>query len=375
MVEIKEVKTLAELRKFRDFPDTLYKHDPNFVPDFKEDELNMLRKDKNPAFEYCDARYFLAYRDGNIAGRIGAILNKAANEKWGTKRLRITRVDFIDDEEVSAALFKTVEAWAKELQMEEVQGPLGFNDLDKEGLLIEGFELPGLSITIYNAAYYQRHFEKYGYDKDVDWKEFHLYPPAKDTEVYNKFKRLSELVLKRHNLHLYKLKNMKDAEPVVRQIFELMNECCVDLYGTMPLTPKQADDYYKRFQPLLSPEYVQFVLDENERLVAFNLAAPSLTKALQKNKGRLFPFGFIPLLKALKKNDVLELYMISVKPELRNAGLPAAIMFPVIEAANKNGIEYAESGPELETNDKVQSLWKFFKTETVRRRRCFIKKI
>lgn len=375
MVQIKEVKTLAELRKFRDYPDTLYKGDPNYCPEFKEDELNMLRKDKNPAFEYCDAKYFLAYKDGKLAGRIGAILNKAANEKWKTKRLRITRVDFIDDAEVSSALFKTVEAWAKELQMEEVQGPLGFNDLDKEGLLIEGFDQIALSITIYNAPYYQRHFEQNGYQKDVDWNEFHLYPPEKDSEVFKKFKKLSELVLKRNKLHLYELKSMKDAEPVVRQIFELMNECCVDLYGTMPLTPRQADDYYKRFQPLLSPEYVKFVLDENNKLVAFNLAAPSLTKALQKNKGRLFPFGFIPVLKALKKNNVLELYMISVKPSLRNAGLPAAIMFPIIEAAINNGIEYAESGPELETNDKVQSLWKFFKTETVRRRRCFIKTI
>lgn len=375
MVELKEAKTVAELRKFRDFPDELYKNDLNYVPEFKADEMNMLRKDKNAAFEYCDARYFLACKDGKIAGRVGAILNKASNEKWNTNRLRITRIDFIDDAEVSAALFKAVEDWAKELGMTEVHGPLGFNDLEKEGLLIEGFELPSLSITYYNSPYYQRHFEQNGYAKDVDWVEYHLYPPKPGSEVVKKMKKLSDMVMKRNNLHLYELKSMKDAEPVVRQIFELLNECCVDLYGTMPLTPKQADDYYTRFKPLLSPDYVKFVLDKDNKLVAFNLAAPSLTKALQKNNGRLFPFGFLPVLKALKKNNILELYMISVKPALRNSGLPAAIMYPVIEAAIKNGIEYAESGPELETNEKVQSLWKFFDTKTVRRRRCFIKEI
>ena len=375
MVEIKEAVTVSELRKFRDFPDELYREDPNYLAEFKADEMNMLRRDKNAAFEYCDAKYFLAYRDGKIVGRMGAILNKAANERWNTHRMRITRADFIDDAEVSSALFAAVEGWAKELGMKEVHGPLGFNDLEKEGLLIEGFDQPALSITYYNFPYYQRHYEQNGYAKDVDWVEYHLFTPDKDSEVLKKFKKLSEMVLKKHKFHIYEMKSMKDAEPVVRQLFELLNECCVDLYGTMPLTPKQADDYYKRFQPLLRPDYVKFVLDENNKLVAFNLAAPSLTEALKKNKGRLFPFGFIPVLKALKKNNIMELYMISVKPSLRNTGLPAAIMYPIIEAAAKNGIVFAESGPELETNEKVQSLWKFFKREQVRRRRCFIKEI
>lgn len=375
MVEIKEVLTLKDLKKFRDYPDILYKGYKNYVPDLKGDEMNMLRKDKNAAFEYSDARYFLAYKDGKIAGRVGALLNKAANERWNTKRMRITRMDFIDDPEVSAALFKTVEKWAKELGMTEVQGPIGFSDLDKEGLQIEGFEYSALSITICNYPYFQKHFEENGYAKDVDWVEYHLFPPKEDSEVYQKLGKLSRIVLKRHNLRLYKLKKMSDAEPIVRQIFTLMNECYAPLYGTMPFTPKQADEYYARFKPLMNPDYAQFIIDKDDNLVAFGLGAPSLTEPLQKCKGRLFPFGFIPILQTIKKGKVLELYLVSVKPEYQKAGLPAVLMHAVAESCIRNGIKYAESGPELENNENVQALWKMFETKQVRRRRCFIKEI
>jgi GNAT superfamily N-acetyltransferase len=375
MVEIKEVTTLSGLRRFRDFPDILYKGEPNYIPDLKGDELNMLRKDKNAAFEHSEARFFLAYKEGKIAGRVCALLNKAANERWNSKRMRITRIDFIDDPEVSAALFKAVETWAKEIGMTEVQGPLGFSDLDKEGLLVEGHELPGLSITIYNYPYYQKHFEANGYKKEADWVEYHLYPPAADSETYQKFQKLSRLVLKRHNLTLYELKKMSEAEPIVRQLFTLLSECYSDLYGVVPYTPKQADEYYKRFKPLLNPDYAKFVIDKDRNLVAFGLGAPSLSDALRKSKGRLFPIGLIEILKAIKSHKVLELYLVAVKPAYQKAGLPAVLMASIMESAVRNGVEFAESGPELENNEHVQALWKMFKTEQVRRRRCFIKEI
>jgi len=375
MVEIKEVTTRSGLRRFRDYPDILYKGYENYVPDLKGDEMNMLRKDKNASFEFCDARYFMAYKDGKPAGRVGALLNKAANERWNTKRMRITRMDFIDDPEVSAALFGEVEKWAKELGMTEVHGPLGFSDLDKEGLLIEGFEYPALSITINNYPYYQRHFEANGYMKDADWVEYNLYPPKADSEVSKKLERLSNIVLRRHNLRLYELKKMSEAEPIVRQIFTLMNECYRDLYGVMPFTPKQADEYYLRFKPLMNPDYAKFIIDKDNNLVGFGLGAPSLTEALKKSKGRLFPTGFIHILKAIKTAKVLELYLVSVKPEYQNAGLPAVLMNAIAKSAQKNGVVYAESGPELENNERVQALWKMFETKLVRRRRCFIKEI
>lgn len=370
MVEIKEVTTLPDLRKFRDYLDELYKGYETFVPDLKSDEMNMLRRDKNAAFEYCDVRYFLVYKDGKIVGRVGALLNKAANERWNTKNMRITRMDFIDDPEVSAALFGVVEKWAKELGMTAVEGPMGFSDLDKEGLLVEGFDIPALSVSINNYPYYQKHYEQNGYGKKVDWLEYHIFPPKKDTEVMKRLDRLSSVVLKRQNLRVYPLKTMKDAKPLIPQMFELMNECYADLYGTVPFSKTQAIQYYKRFEPLLDPAYVKFIVDKDDKLVGFGIAAPSLTDALQKNGGRLFPFGFIPVLRAMKNTKILELYLIAVKPQYQSAGLPAVLMHAIAESCNEHGIEYAESGWELEDNERVRALWKMFEFKQVRRRRC-----
>ncbi len=375
MVEIKEIKSVRDLKKFRDYPDKLFKGYKNYVPDLKGDELNMLRKDKNASFEYSEAKYFLAYKDGKIAGRACALLNKMANERWNSKRMRITRIDFIDDMEVSGALFNAVESWAREIGMTEVQGPLGFSDLDKEGLQIEGFEYPATSITICNYPYYQKHFESYGYKKDVDWVEYHLTPPKENDEVVLKLEKLSRVVLRRHNLTLYEIKKMSEAEPIVRQIFSLLSECYDNLYGMAPYTPRLADEYYKRFKPLLNPDYAKFIIDKDKNLVGFGLGAPSLSDALKKCRGRLFPFGFIHVLKAIKTAKVLELYLVAVKPEYQNAGLPAVLMYSIAKSCLKNGVIYAESSPELENNEKVQSLWKMFETKQVRRRRCFIKEL
>ena len=372
MVEVREVKTRGELRKFVDFPRKLYRDHPYAVPDLRMDEMNNLNKKKNPAFEYCEARYFLAYKDGEIAGRIAAILSHKANEKWGTDRMRFCRVDFIDDEEVSAALFQAVENWARERGLKEVIGPIGFCDFDKEGMLVEGFEEKDMFITIYNYPYYIKHLEKLGYGKEVDWIEYVIKVPD---HVDERVKKFSQKIMERYGLRYLDIKKKKDVKPYIRNIFKLLDDAYKDLYGTVPLNEGQIDWYVGQFLTLLNIHFIKVVLDKNDQVVAFGLAAPSFSEALRKNHGKLFPFGFIPVLKAMKHVKRLDLYFVAVKAEYINRGLPAILMEKMTESAMEQGVEYAETGPELEMNEKVQALWKSYDARQHRRRRCFIKKL
>lgn len=373
MVQIKEINQKKDLKKFVRFPDQLYRNHPCFIPEFKNDELKMLIRETNYAFEYCDAKFFLAYKDGKIVGRIGAIINKKANELWRQNQIRITRVDFIDDLEVSGVLFGAVEAWAKEKGLTEAHGPLGFTDLDKEGLLVEGFDRIGTAVTIYNYPYYPKHFEAHGYAKDTDWIEFRIKVPEKGDKRIERVSKLAEKVMKRSNVHYLSLKKMNDALPMIAQLFDLLSECYKDLYGMVPYTKKIAFAYAKRFIPLLHREYTKFILDENNKLIAFGLAAPSLAKALQKSRGRYLPFGWIHLLHAIKRPKELELYLVGVLPDYQNSGLPALMLNDITASAMKNGITYAESSPELEDNKKVQDMWKGYDVEQHKRRRCYKK--
>ena len=373
MVEIKEVSEKNDLKKFICFPDKLYKGQKNFIPELKSDEYSMLVPEKNFAFEYCDAKFFLAYRDGEIVGRVGAIVNHKANELWDQKNIRVTRIDFIDDLDVSGALFGAVEAWAKELGLNEAHGPLGFSDLDKEGLLIEGFDRMGSSVTIYNYPYYPKHFEAYGYEKDVDWVEYRITTPKAQDKRVARVQELAKKVMKRSNVRFYPLKKIKDAAPIIVQIFGLLNECYKDLYGYVPFTDKIAKDYLRRFTPLLNPDYAKFIIDENNKLVAFGLAAPSLAQAIKKARGRMLPFGWAHLLYSVNHPKELELYLVAVHPDYQKAGLAALLMNEVAASAIKNGIQYAESSPELEHNRKIQDFWKNFDVEQHKRRRCYKK--
>ena len=372
MVELKEVKTNRELKKFVKFPIELYKDNKYYAPDLIMDEMTNLRKDKNPAFEYCDARYFLSYREGKIVGRIAAIVSHKANEKWNTKRMRFCRIDFIDDDEVVDALFDAVEGWAKELGLIEVHGPLGFTDLDKEGMLVKGFDENDLFITYYNHPYYITQLERKGYIKDVDWIEYQVTVPKVPSDRVD---RLSEIVLKRQKLHELILYKKSVVKPYIHGMFELVNEAYDGLYGTVELTQKQIDWYVKMYYPVMVKDYIKMVLDENGKLAAFGLAAPSLAAATKKCRGRLFPFGFIYVLNALRKNNVLELFLVAVRKDLQNTGVNAVMINSLTNSAIKNGIEYAETGPELEMNDKVLSFWKNFDARQHRTRRCFIKKL
>ncbi len=374
-VIIKEVKTKADRKLFVDYPNVLYKDNPNFVPAFYGDDMQDWDESKNPAFEYCEARAFLAYRGDEIVGRIGAILSHAANEKWGTKRMRFSQVDFIDDREVSEALFATVEDWAREKGMTEVHGPLGFCDLDREGMLVEGFEKRSMFITYYNAPYYIEHLEALGYAKDTDWIE-HMIPLGdENAETYRKLKRISDMMLRRTGYRKVTSRSKRDIKPYIKKAFELVNIAYAPLYGVVELNDRQVKKYTNKFLPLVDPNLCCLIVDDNDNLMGFGVGAPSMANAMQKSRGRLFPFGWMGVLKSLKKNDTLDLFLIAVRPELQGSGVNGIIMEHLYKGCIKLGITQAETGPQLETNDKVHSQWKMFNIEPHKRRRCFIKKI
>ena len=374
-VEIVEVTTKKQLRKFVDFPNILYRNNPNFVPAFYGDDIADWDKDKNPAFSYCEGKCFLAYKNGEIVGRIGAILSHKANEKWKTRRMRFSQVDFIDDIEVSSALFAAVENWAKEKGCDEIHGPLGFCDLDREGMLVEGFEKRSMFITYYNEPYYNEHLEKLGYNKDTDWVEYKIMAPKKDSEQAQKLHRIAEHIMKRKKLHKVKVLNRFGFAPYVSKVFELVNAAYAPLYGTVDLTDKQVKKYANKFIPLLNPKYTCFVMDENNDMVAFGIAAPSVAEAMKRSRGRLFPLGWIDVLRAFEESKALDMFLIAVRPDLQGAGVNAIILDHLIQNCDKNGIEYAETGPMLETNSKILAQWKTFNPELHKRRRCYLKKI
>ena len=375
MVEIREVRSRGDLKKFVIYPNRLYKDVPQYMPPLISEDLSDWNRKSNPAFEYCDARCWLAYRDGEIVGRIGAILSKKSNEKWSKRRLRFTQVDFIDDAEVSKALFDTVEAWAKELGCDEVHGPLGFTDLDREGMLIEGFDEKSMFITYYNHPYYIEHLTRLGYVKDVDWVEFLIDIPGRDDPIADKLGRLSERVLRMCNLHIAEVKRRSEYPPYVEKVFSLINTCYAHLYGTVDLSDAQIKKYAEKFAPMIDPRLACFVMDENEQMVAFGVSAPSMAAAIKKHNGHMFPIGWIDILRALKVNDTLDLFLIAVHPDYQNKGVNAVLMSHILKGCHEMGMTHAETGPQLELNDKIQHQWGLFKFRNHKRRRCFIKKI
>lgn len=372
-VQIVEVKTKAQRRLFVDYPNQLYRDVPQFVPAFYGDDLDDWDPQKNPAFSYCEARAFLAYRDGQIVGRIGAILSNKSNETWNQKRMRFSQVDFIDDREVSAALFKTVENWAREKGLNQVHGPLGFCDTDREGMLVEGYDKRSMFITYYNHPYYIDHLTELGYVKDVDWVEYMIPVPQPGSREYEKISKLAKFVSRKVSYHKAVVKRRSDYKPYVKKVFELVNECYAPLYGVVELTEQQIEKYANKFIPLINPDYACFLMDDDENMVAFGVCAPSMASAMQKSRGRLFPFGWIGVLKSLQKNDAIDMLLIAVKPELQGSGINAIIMDHMMQSCIKNGIKRAETGPQLELNGKVLSQWSMFGLEPHKRRRCFIK--
>ncbi|MBO7170267.1 MAG: hypothetical protein J6W28_03720 [Clostridia bacterium] len=374
MVQVVEVKTLKQKKEFLSFPSRLYRNNPYYVPPMYGDELADMNEKKNPAFSYADAKYFLALREGETVGRIGAIFSRRSNEKWGKTRMRFTSVDFIDDYEVSAALFDAVERYAREMDCAEVHGPLGFTDLDREGMLVEGFEEKSLFFTYYNAPYYKEHLSHLGYEKDVDWVELQIFWPEEE-RAYSVLSRLAERAKKKHNLRVVNIKRRSQFKPYIRAAFALTNTAYAPLYGTVELDEAQIKRYADKFVPLVDPDFACLVVNEKDELVAFGATAPSLSAAFRKNDGKLFPFGFIPVLRALKKNDCIDFLLVAVHPDLQGAGVNAIVIDSIMQGCRRRGIRYGETGPQLEENAKVLEQWKMFPSRQHRRRRCFRKSL
>lgn len=367
-----EVRSTRELRRFIRFPLDLYRNHPYYVPSLFSDEMNTLHWDKNPAFEYCKARYWLAYEDERVVGRVAAIINHKHIDKWDEPYIRFGWLDFNDDPRVSELLLGAVETWARENGLKGAHGPLGFTDLDREGMLIEGFDEPATLATLYNYPYYPEHLTRLGYVKDIDWVEFELEVPV---EIDLRVSRAAKIVLKRNNLHLLKARNKKELLPYAPQLFRLINEEYSQLYGSVPLSEQEIIRYTKTYFTFVHPDFVPAVLDENDQMVAFGVVIPSLSKALQKGRGALFPFGWWYLLRALSVNDRGDLYLIAVSKKYQGLGVNLVLMNQVYEAFTARGIRKAESNPELENNLDVQSQWKLFNKRQHKRRRCFVKEL
>jgi GNAT superfamily N-acetyltransferase len=374
-IEVNEVKTKKELKKFIKFQMKLYEGNPYYVPQLIRDEMEIFDKKKNPAYEIGDTKLFLAYKDGQIVGRIAALLNKAANEKYKQNNLRFGWFDSIDDFEVAKALFDKVEEWGKELGMETLTGPQGFTDLDPEGMLIEGFEELQTIATMYNYPYYKELVEKYGFKKEIDYIEFQTKTPRNLDDVPEKLKRTAKWVKERYGFKLMKFKSVKEAKKHGKELFDLLDEAYEELYGTSPLTEKQKEYYIKKYIPFVNPKLLEAVENDKGEMIGFMITMPSLSKAFQKAKGRLFPFGFIHILKGLKTYETLDFYLAAVKKEYRGKGVDLLMVLDIIEKGIEFGFKNGESNPELETNKKIQGEWKYFNPRQHKRRRIFIKNI
>lgn len=369
-VKIKEISKPKDLRAFIHFPHTLHQGISSWVPALDFDEMNTLRKDKNPAFEHCQARYFLAYAEGRIVGRVAAINNRLHSEKWGQPYLRFGWLDFEDQQEVSEALFSAVEAWAETLGKTAVHGPLGFTDLDREGMLVEGFDELATLATSHDQPYYAEHLARLGYEKDIDWFEVEVTIAG---DLDERISRVAAISRKRYKLRLLEAKNKKELLSYAPALFEIINEAYSHLYGVVHLTDKQVETYVKQYFGFVVPDFVPVVLDEDGRMIAFTISMPSLSRALQKGKGKLFPFGWAHLLYALKAPDRIDIYLGAVRPEYQGRGVNAIMMERLYQVYQRQGIKYLHINPMLESNFQVLQQWQYFKTRQHKRRRVFIK--
>jgi GNAT superfamily N-acetyltransferase len=372
---IHKVTNKAELKQFIRFNYEMYKENEYAVPDLYEDMIKTF-SEKNPAFEFCEADYFLAYQDGKIVGRIAAIINHRANDKWNKQAVRFGWIDFIDDEEVSRMLIDAVIEWGKERGMNTIEGPLGFTDMDAEGMLIEGFDQLSTMATIYNYPYYPQHMQKLGFDKAMDWIEMKIFVPD---VIPDKYARIANIVKEKYHLHTRKLKNMREIRQtgIGYKIFDLINEAYAPLFGYSEMTQRQIDQYINEYLPILNLNMVTLVEDEQNSLIGVGITMASLSTALQKAKGKLFPFGWFYFLKSLyfKRPPMLDLLLIAVKPEYQNKGVNALLFTDLIPIYKRYGFKWGESNPELEINSKVQAQWQYLKTEQHKRRRCYTKEI
>lgn len=374
-IEIRTVSSRKDLKIFARFGNKLYKGNRYYVPSMPMDDLNTFDRDKNGAFEFCEAEYYLAYKDGKVVGRVAAIINHKANESWKVKQVRFGWIDFIDDLEVSKALLDKVTEFGKSRGMTAVAGPLGFTDFDPEGMLVEGYDRVSTMALIYNHPYYPEHMKKHGYVKETGWLEYRITIPQ---ELPERHRRLAQMVMERNKLRIVKkTRRQIKKEKYGHKLFKLINETYCVLYGYSLLSEKQIDQYVDVYLGLLDLRMVSFIENENGDLVAAGVSMPSLADALQKCNGELFPFGWWYLLKTmfLKKPETLDLLLIGVLPEYQNKGVNTLIFVDLFENFQKLGFKYAETNANLETNIKVQQMWDPFEKEQHKKRWVFAKEI
>lgn len=379
-IEIKKVESRRDLCKFIDFHNELYKGNPYHVPNLYFDEMNTFRKDKNAAFDFCEAEYFMAYRDGKAVGRVAAIINHSANKKWERESVRFGWIDFVDDIEVSKALLRAVEDYGKSKGMKEIVGPLGFTDMDPEGMLLYGYDQLGTQATAYNYPYYPEHMDRMGgWEKDNDYVEYKLYVPE---EMPEKYATIAKMIQKRYNLQVKKLKRNEiyGENGYGKKIFNVVNETFKDLYGYSKLTDRQIEQYVKMYLPMADLDLITIIEDWNtpdHKVVGVGISIPSLARALQKCGGKLFPFGWWHILRALKfhKTEVVDLLLVGVLPEYRQKGANALLFYDLIPHYQRLGFKWGETHVEMETNMKVQGQWQYLNREIHKRRRCYKKDI
>lgn len=372
-VLIKEVLTRKDLKTFVTYPNRLYKANPYYVPQLISAEMSTLSKDRNHAFEFCESRYWLAYNhSGNVVGRIAGIVNHAYNKQTGIFYMRFGWLDFIDDESVVDALIGVVQQWASSIGAKYLNGPLGFLEFDVAGVLVEGFEEIPTAYGKYNAPYYGKHLERLGFTKDVDWVEYNITIPK---VVPEKIDKIADVVSTRYGLRAVKFKKKRDILPYADSLFTLLNRGYANIHGFSQLSAGQIEDLKNQFIPLLNLKFVTLILDGSDNVIAFGICLPSLSRALQKAKGRMFPFGFLHILYALNKNDTLDALLIAVEPAYLRKGINAMIFKSISESIRDTSITSIESTRELEYNYNVQNLWNKLPFRLHKRARCYIKQI
>ncbi len=371
-IEIKEINSQRELRDFVRFQMELYKGNPYFVPSLLVDEVNSLDTSKNPSFKNATARYFLAYKDGKIAGRIAAIINKVEVNELNIKKLRFGWLDMIDDIEVTKALFAKLEEIGRENGLEFMEGPMGATNLEKAGMLTFGFDKIATVVGQYNFSYYPEHLEKIGFEKEKEWVENFIHAPE---TIPDKVHQFSDLVKERYKLKILHFKSAKEMQPYIKPVFDLLEESYKELETFVPITEEQKAFYAKKYSTILNPDFITFIEDEEGELVAFAITMPSFAKALQKAKGKFLPFGWYHLMKAQKKNDTVEFVLIGVHPKYQRKGVTAIIFKEMYLTFRKHNIKFLETNPELEENQSVQALWKEYDPVIHKRRKTFKKSI
>ena len=367
-IDIKQVVTKKDLMDFIKFPMDLYRNNPNYVPPLINEEKNIWNPKENPALKYSEAKQFLAFKNNKIAGRIAVLINKKEEKELGIRKVRFGWLDFIDDAQVSKALIDEAVKFAKENDIDKIEGPMGFTNLDKAGMLTFGFDKLATMIGLYNNDYYPKHLENLGLVKEKEWVEFELQFPEILPEKVEKF---SSLIAQKYKLKTLKFKHKKEILPYVESMFKLLDETYKHLSTYTPISEEQIKTYKEKYFGFIDKDYITCVADENDQLVAFAITMPSYSKALQKSQGKLFPFGWWHFLQAGKRNERANFYLIGIHPDYQRRGVTSMIFKAIQENLKTKGIKYLETNPELEENKNVQLLWQDYNPVNHKRRRTY----